>query len=439
VGCYRDNMLSKLLQEIGISYFKDGGGNITNSIREFIEAHIFQYEIFKRNIYQPENKRNRLNLTNGNNQNGNGEYSIEDKNTTNNNQEPKVEEIVESKENLDTKTDPQPDLNVDILTMEELSLNSSEEEESNNTKTENTLDIPGINELIEDHYDVQDIVLGKGEFGVVKLGKDKKNNDEVAIKVIDKQHIKDAPILQNEIDILRRCNHPHIVQLKAVFETESFIYIVMELVRGGELYEEIIRRNSFSEKDASYIFRQIVEALDYLHDNGIIHRDLKLENLLLVNKNATGKDIIVKLADFGLSRIYQGQMVKTACGTPFYVAPEVLLGTGYGPEVDMWSSGVMLYILLSGRLPFHAQEDHQLFNKILRAEFQFKSPQFDTISTEAKDIISNLIVLNPKKRLTAKQCLEHPFIKNIMNEEPLPNTLYEGLTELSISRRNFLK
>jgi len=351
----------------------------------------------------------------------------------------KQEENKEQNGSEKEKNDQPMELNVDILTLEELSLESSEEEKIKNKNKENTLDIPGVNDLLENHYELLDLVLGKGEFGVVKMGKDKKTSEEVAVKVIDKHNIKDTPILQNEIDILRRCNHTHIVQLKAVFETKDFIYIVIELVRGGELYEEIIRRNSFSEKDASYIFRQIVDALSYLHENGIIHRDLKLENLLLVNKNAKGKDIIVKLADFGLSRIYQGQMVKTACGTPFYVAPEVLLGTGYGPEVDMWSSGVMLYILLSGRLPFHAQEDHQLFNKILRAEFQFKSPQFDTISNEAKDIISNLIVLNPKKRLTAKECLEHPFIKNIMKEDPLPRSLYEGLTELSISKRNNIK
>jgi len=135
--------------------------------------------------------------------------------------------------------------------------------------------------------------------------------------------------------------------------------------------------------------------------------------LLLVEKNKLGKEIIIKLADFGLSRIYRGQMVRTACGTPFYVAPEILLGTGYGPEVDMWSAGVMLYILLSGRLPFHAKEDHELFSKILSGSFQFKSPQFDTVSDIAKNVIANLIVLAPKKRLTAIQCMEHPFIKYI--------------------------
>ena len=119
----------------------------------------------------------------------------------------------------------------------------------------------------------------------------------------------------------------------------------MELVRGGELYDEILARNQFTEQDAANIMKQVFEALAYIHSNGIIHRDLKLENLLLVNKNASGDELIVKLADFGLSRIYRGQIVRTACGTPFYVAPEVLLGTGYGTEVEMWSAGVMLFIL----------------------------------------------------------------------------------------------
>jgi len=355
-------MIAKLIENMGISYFKEGGGNISNAIRDFIENHMYQYELFKRKIYQ------------------NGEIDDQD---------------------------------IKVLDVVETSVEVKEVVTSNVPKKK---EYPGVNEPIGNYYFILDTILGQGEFGVVKLGKSKNTNDEVAIKVINKNQIQDAPILQNEIDILRKCQHPHIVELKAVFETADMLYICMELIKGGELYDEIIRRNTFTERDASHIMKQIVSALDYLHDNGIIHRDLKLENLLLVDKNASGKDLIVKLADFGLSRIYRGQVVRTACGTPFYVAPEVLLGTGYGTEVDMWSAGIMLYILLSGRLPFHASEDHQLFNKILKGEYQFKSPQFDTISSAAKDLISNLIVTNPKKRLTAKQCILHPFIANPTTE-----------------------
>lgn len=222
--------------------------------------------------------------------------------------------------------------------------------------------------------------------------------------------------------------------MKAVFDTDSTLFIVMELVKEGELYDMIASRKQFSEKDAACIMKQIFSALKYLHENGIVHRDLKLENLLIVNR----KSLEIKLADFGLSKFYSGQSLLTACGTSYYVAPDVLLGTGYGPAVDLWACGVILYVLLSGRLPFYADNEPELFKLIMEGIFIFKSPQFDTVSKEAKDLISHLLEIDPEKRYTAEKALLHPFIRN-NNKKPLHPSLIKDLRKLSKLSRYKLK
>jgi len=292
-----------------------------------------------------------------------------------------------------------------------------------------------MNENVDDYYTITNEVLGSGFFATVKVGINKKTGEKVAVKIIDKSKVEESPqLLQNEIDIMAKVNHPHVVGLRAVFDTPTTLFIVMELVQGGELYELIVERKTFSEQDTSHIMGQVFSALEYLHGIGIVHRDLKLENMLLNDK----KTLSVKVADFGLSKLYSGQALQTACGTPFYVAPDILLGTGYGPEVDMWACGVLLYILLSGRLPFHADNDAQLFQLIMEGNLVFKSPQFDTVSKEATDLIRKLLVVDPKTRLTAKQALEHPFIKGAdqQSTKPLHATLVENITRVSmVSRR----
>lgn len=280
------------------------------------------------------------------------------------------------------------------------------------------------------------MALHSGFFATVKVGIDKKTGEKVAVKIIDKSKVEESPqLLQNEIDIMAKVHHPHVVGLKAVFDTDATLFIVMELVRGGELYEMIVERKTFSEKDTAHIMRQVFSALEYLHGIGIVHRDLKLENMLLNDKN----NLEVKVADFGLSKLYSGQALQTACGTPFYVAPDILLGTGYGPEVDMWACGVLLYILLSGRLPFHADNDAQLFQLIMEGKLVFKSPQFDTVSPEATDLIRKLLVVDPATRLNAKQAQEHPFITGqSQSTKPLHPTFVENLTRVSMVSRKQL-
>jgi len=218
--------------------------------------------------------------------------------------------------------------------------------------------------------------------------------------------------------------------MKAIFDTEDTLFIVMELMEGGELYDEIVKRKTFTEADAATIVKQLCEALQYLHKRGIVHRDLKLENLLLKKKGG----LEIKLADFGLSKLYSGQALQTACGTPFYVAPDVLLGSGYGPEVDMWSVGVLLYVLLSGRLPFAADSDAELFRLIIAGKLVWKTPQFDAVSAEGKDLISKLINTDPEHRYSAAQALSHQWIQQkavTAGAKPLHPTMQEGLKTLS--------
>jgi len=280
---------------------------------------------------------------------------------------------------------------------------------------------------IEEYYEITPDVLGQGYFAVVKVGIDRKTGDRVAVKMVNKSLVEKEETLANEIDILGSIDHPNVVNMKAIFDTEDILFIVMELMEGGELYEEIVKRKTFTEADAAELVRQLCEALQYLHARGIVHRDLKLENLLLKKKES----LEIKLADFGLSKLYSGQALQTACGTPFYVAPDVLLGAGYGPEVDMWSVGVLLYVLLSGRLPFAADSDAELFRLIIAGNLVWKTPQFDTVSAEAKDLILKLINVDSEGRWSAKQVLEHPWVKKHGSKNAVHNSMMEGLRSLS--------
>eukprot|EP01116_Phalansterium_solitarium_P005805 TRINITY_DN178_c0_g1_i2.p1 TRINITY_DN178_c0_g1~~TRINITY_DN178_c0_g1_i2.p1 ORF type:complete len:259 (-),score=68.20 TRINITY_DN178_c0_g1_i2:443-1219(-) len=215
-------------------------------------------------------------------------------------------------------------------------------------------------------------------------------------------------MIQTEIDILRRVRHPFIISLKEMFETPTHIYLVMELVTGGEVFDKIVERGAYSEKHASKLIREVLDAISYLHKNGVVHRDLKPENLLYVNDH---QDSDIKLADFGLSKIVGNSMLlNTACGTPGYVAPEVLKCIGYDKAVDLWSVGVILYILLCGFPPFYDENTSVLFEQIMLGKYQFTAPYWDHVSDSAKDLVRHLLVVDPTKRYTAQEALHHPWI-----------------------------
>lgn len=277
-----------------------------------------------------------------------------------------------------------------------------------------------IGESILDHYEIAQ-QLGKGAFSVVKLGRNLADNKEYAIKIIKKPSSSDESKLKpiiTEIEILSRINHPNVVKLHEVFETEEEIYLVLQLITGGELFEKIVElKDYYTETYASKVVKQILEGLAALHENSIVHRDLKPENLLLSDKSV---DADVLITDFGLSAIIpEGGFVYDAVGTPSYIAPEILITldtdpvVGYRTEVDVWGVGVICYILLCGFPPFFGEDEDEIYDQIEVGDYDFPSPYWDPISEEAKDFVSQLLTLDGKKRPTVAQALTHPWIASV--------------------------
>jgi len=252
--------------------------------------------------------------------------------------------------------------------------------------------------------------LGRGAFSIVYNATKKATGEKFAIKVIAKKDLgkEYEKNLKMEVDILKKVSHPNIIALKDLVDTPDRLFLVMELVTGGELFDKIVEKGSYTESDAATLVRKIVSAVAYLHSQNIVHRDLKPENLLL---KSADNDLEVALADFGLSKIVGEQtMMQTACGTPSYVAPEVLNATGYDKEVDLWSVGVITYILLCGFPPFYGDSVAEIFEKIMEANFDYPPDYWDSVSAEAKDFINNLLVVEVDKRLSAEKALNHPWL-----------------------------
>eukprot|EP01117_Protostelium_nocturnum_P018716 TRINITY_DN788_c0_g1_i1.p1 TRINITY_DN788_c0_g1~~TRINITY_DN788_c0_g1_i1.p1 ORF type:complete len:360 (+),score=126.75 TRINITY_DN788_c0_g1_i1:236-1315(+) len=267
---------------------------------------------------------------------------------------------------------------------------------------------------VEDNYVIEE-EIGRGAFSVVKRAKNKKTGNMAAIKFIEKKYVdqQDLLLLSREIEIMKKVNHKNVLRLEEVYEVEETIALVMELVSGGELFFKIVERGNYSEKDAASIVLQIIQGVGYLHDNGICHRDLKPENLLCSGEEEYGfKPYRVIIADFGLSKEFDGgEALETSCGTPDYVAPEVITAEGtYDKSVDMWSVGVITYVLLCGFSPFLSSTQTGLFEKIIKVEYDFPDPEWTNISQQAKDFIRHLLIRNPEDRYTAAQCLEHPWL-----------------------------
>eukprot|EP00002_Diphylleia_rotans_P012236 TRINITY_DN2395_c0_g1_i1.p1 TRINITY_DN2395_c0_g1~~TRINITY_DN2395_c0_g1_i1.p1 ORF type:complete len:324 (+),score=82.00 TRINITY_DN2395_c0_g1_i1:54-1025(+) len=255
--------------------------------------------------------------------------------------------------------------------------------------------------------------LGSGSFAVVKAVREKATGQKYALKIVNKKSADaDMESLEREMQIMTLIKHPNIVQLKEIYESPAKLFIVMEFAEGGELFDRIVDQGNYTEKDASRVVRQITSAIEYLHAKGIVHRDLKPENLLCSSKDLNSD---VKIADFGLSKMVSADaMLKTACGTPGYVAPEIIDERPYGPPVDMWSVGVIAYILLCGFPPFYDDNIQVMYDQVLACQYEFPDPWWSQVSSEAKDFISKLLVLEPEKRLTAAQALQHPWVKGDM-------------------------
>uniref|UniRef100_A0A1I7UND1 Protein kinase domain-containing protein n=1 Tax=Caenorhabditis tropicalis TaxID=1561998 RepID=A0A1I7UND1_9PELO len=257
-----------------------------------------------------------------------------------------------------------------------------------------------------------DLLASGGAFSVVRRCVHKTTGLEFAAKIINTKKLsaRDFQKLEREARICRKLQHPNIVRLHDSIQEESFHYLVFDLVTGGELFEDIVAREFYSEADASHCIQQILESIAYCHTNGIVHRDLKPENLLLASK---AKGAAVKLADFGLAiEVNDSEAWHGFAGTPGYLSPEVLKKDPYSKPVDIWACGVILYILLVGYPPFWDEDQHRLYAQIKAGAYDYPSPEWDTVTPEAKSLIDSMLTVNPKKRITADQALKVPWICN---------------------------
>uniref|UniRef100_A0A9J7YW64 Calcium/calmodulin-dependent protein kinase 1Db n=1 Tax=Cyprinus carpio carpio TaxID=630221 RepID=A0A9J7YW64_CYPCA len=273
-----------------------------------------------------------------------------------------------------------------------------------------------------------------GAFSEVVLAQEKATGEMYAVKCIPKKALRGKESgIENEIAVLRKIKHENIVALEDIYESPTHLYLIMQLVSGGELFDRIVERGFYTEQDASALIKQVVDAVNYLHSLGIVHRDLKPENLLYYNPHEESK---IMISDFGLSKMEgaANDIMSTACGTPGYVAPEVLAQKPYSKAVDCWSIGVIAYILLCGYPPFYDENDSKLFEQILRAEYEFDSPYWDDISDSAKDFIRNLMQKDPEKRLTCEEALRHPWIAG---DTALRKNIHESVSRQM--KKNFAK
>ncbi|XP_063753338.1 calcium/calmodulin-dependent protein kinase (CaM kinase) II beta 1 isoform X14 [Eleginops maclovinus] len=253
--------------------------------------------------------------------------------------------------------------------------------------------------------------LGKGAFSVVRRCVKLCSGQEYAAKIINTKKLsaRDHQKLEREARICRLLKHSNIVRLHDSISEEGFHYLLFDLVTGGELFEDIVAREYYSEADASHCIHQILDSVHHIHQHDIVHRDLKPENLLLASKC---KNAAVKLADFGLAIEVQGdqQAWFGFAGTPGYLSPEVLRKEAYGKPVDIWACGVILYILLVGYPPFWDEDQHKLYQQIKAGAYDFPSPEWDTVTPEAKNLINQMLTINPAKRITAQEALKHPWV-----------------------------
>ncbi|XP_051744909.1 serine/threonine-protein kinase DCLK2 isoform X3 [Ctenopharyngodon idella] len=253
-------------------------------------------------------------------------------------------------------------------------------------------------------------VIGDGNFAVVKECVERSTGKEFALKIIDKNKCRGKEhLIENEVAVLRRVKHPNIIMLIEEVDTPTELYLVMELVKGGDLFDAITSSTKYTERDASVMVFDLAAALKYLHRMCIVHRDIKPENLLVCEYPNGTKSL--KLGDFGLATVVEGPLY-TVCGTPTYVAPEIIAESGYGLKVDIWAAGVITYILLCGFPPFRSENNLQedLFDQILVGRLEFPSPFWDNITDSAKELIGYMLQVNVEARYTAEDVLSHPWV-----------------------------
>ncbi|OXA41744.1 calcium/calmodulin-dependent protein kinase type IV [Folsomia candida] len=288
----------------------------------------------------------------------------------------------------------------------------------------------------DDFYTVYsvDSVMGKGVTSTVFRCRNKSTKEECAAKVIQKMgQGKRKKVISSEVEALLQLNHPNIVKMLDIFESVTEVYIVLELAAGGELFDRIVKKGHYSEKEAARVTYQVLSALEYSHGKGIAHRDIKPENILY---SSASDDSLIKISDFGFAKHVDDGIMQTFCGTIGYCAPEVVLKKPYSSAVDLWSLGVVLYILLCGYEPFWDESGEVgVTRKIVYGDYEFESPYWDEISLPAKEFVKQLMTVDPDKRPTAKEALLNPWVQgNMASDVPLTAT-QERIREFNAKRK----
>ena len=280
--------------------------------------------------------------------------------------------------------------------------------------------------------------IGSGAFSRCLKVKNKITGVSFACKELSKKNVSDYKGLMAEVNLMIKLDHPNIIKLYEVYENESYIYLIMEYCRGGELFDRVIAKTEkgqqYTEKEAASLFKQIMSAINYCHKNGIVHRDLKPENLLFLSKSDNSP---IKVIDFGMSKRFDSstKIMSERVGTAYYISPEVLKGK-YDEKCDIWSAGVILYIIICGYPCFNGDTDDDIFKAILKGKIQFPSPEWDNISNDAKELIKKMCC-SPDKRLTAEQVLNEVWVKDNApnsNKALLP-VMMDGIKEYAKSNK----
>uniref|UniRef100_A0A8C4RPU3 Si:ch211-27e6.1 n=1 Tax=Erpetoichthys calabaricus TaxID=27687 RepID=A0A8C4RPU3_ERPCA len=267
----------------------------------------------------------------------------------------------------------------------------------------------------------EDPLIGRGSFSRVVRVEHRATKQPFAIKIIETKAKEGREVCESELNVLRRVSHRNIIQLMEVFESHERVYMVMELATGGELFDRIIAKGSFTERDATRVLQMVLDSIKYLHSLGITHRDLKPENLLYYHP---GVDSKILVTDFGLASSGNKAgdwLMRTTCGTPEYIAPEILLRKPYTNAVDAWALGVITYIMLSGSMPFEEENRTRLYRMILKGRYSFAGEPWPNVSNLAKDFITRLLTIDPNDRMTASQALKHPWIVTMAASSSMKN------------------